>query len=683
MAQITVHKNIFKMLSSLPATVQAKIPDILTTFQKDPYSTSLHLHSLKESMLDPKVHGIDFPNGYRGIVIKPEHGENFLLVYIDKHDVAYNWAKNKRFDVHEKTGSFQILDLKDIEIQKETLLSDSKQKYENKPKYILDNLSDNELFTAGIPKPLIPAIRSVKSDEELLSLVEYMPTECKQVLIALSSGMTVDEAIYEILGKDESKTEIVKDFPEINNPLNSDLILFDNEEEFKKILLASMEEWRVFLHPYQKNIVKKEMNGPMLINGAAGTGKTVCLIHRAIHLANKYKSDYPKILFTTFTGNLAIAIRHSIKKLNPELEKNIEIISLYNLARSICSSNQLHKAVLEPTEQESIWNNIIPNADNSYLPLTLEEIKKEYRVIVDSNGIDSEEAYLTVARTGQKPLKREDRKKLWAVFNHFQLELKNRNKFTPDGIIHEARLLVENQKYKSFTHILVDEIQDFSLESIRLVAALNKNSIGKTDTLTLAGDGNQRIYQKHFPLSRGGIETRGRSYRLKINYRTSEQIRKYADSILSGLDISDFEGDKVKQLGEQSYLSGPAPIIAHVKDSKSESIQIGKWVEELLKVHKFLAHEICITPYKKDIVQELTKKNISHIELKSKEDDPEDKIEGIRFGSMERIKGLEFRVIILACSEVSSLTDNPEILERAKYYVAATRARELLYLTLA
>lgn len=132
------------------------------------------------------------------------------------------------------------------------MLSDSKQKYENKPKYILDNLSDNELFTAGIPKPLIPAIRSVKSDEELLSLVEYMPTECKQVLIALSSGMTVDEAIYEILGKDESKTEIVKDFPEINNPLNSDLILFDNEEEFKRYYLLLWKNGESFFIPIKR-----------------------------------------------------------------------------------------------------------------------------------------------------------------------------------------------------------------------------------------------------------------------------------------------------------------------------------------------------------------------------------------------------------------------------------------------
>ena len=77
------------------------------------------------------------------------------------------------------------------------------------------------------------------------------------------------------------------DFTKIQESPNFDLVLIEGEEELKKILQGNLEEWRIFLHPYQKKLVTWKTNGPMNINGSAGTGKTVALMHRAVHLARE------------------------------------------------------------------------------------------------------------------------------------------------------------------------------------------------------------------------------------------------------------------------------------------------------------------------------------------------------------------------------------------------------------
>jgi superfamily I DNA/RNA helicase len=109
--------------------------------------------------------------------------------------------------------------------------------------------------------------------------------------------------------------------------------------------------------------------------------------------------------------------------------------------------------------------------------------------------------------------------------------------------------------------VLVDEVQDFSLEALRLIRVLSPLDDGTRDPLCLVGDGHQRIYRLKIPLSRAGIDVRGRSRRLKINYRTSEQIRTYAQGILQGLDIDDLEGGTISIAGDHSVFKGPEPLV--------------------------------------------------------------------------------------------------------------------------
>ena len=682
-----MHRNLLKNYSKLPIKVQKRVAGFIDLFQKDLTDPSINLHPLKETMVDPKVRGASLPDGYRAIIIAPEKGDTYLLVHIDVHDKAYDWAKNKRFEMHPKTGVFQLFDVSEAEVALQEQPSINTQAED----YILKKLSDDELFQAGVPKPLIPAVRAATNDEALEALSDYLPKDCRDVLMGLASGMNLDEAINEMLGMeveeiDDKAPTSPGDFTHIDEAPNFDLILVEGEEHLKDILEASLEEWRIFLHPYQKKIVQWKTNGPMNINGSAGTGKTVALMHRAVYLANQLQYPKDNVLVTTFTTNLSITLKDHIRKLDSRASEKIEVTNLHALARTICTRSGWKGRIGDDADYDAIWESIWMNPARDDLPMSREELKKEYELVIDANGIDDEETYLTTVRSGRPRISRKQRKKAWPYFRDFQRGLKKRNILTFEGAIHQARLAVEQGNFQKYRHVLVDEAQDFSLEALRLIRALSPVDENQSDPLCTAGDGHQRIYRIKIPMSRAGINIRGRSKRLKKNYRTSEQIRQYAQAILEGLDIDDLDGGQASIVGDHSAFNGPSPIIEYCKDAKAESEAVVAWIKTLMNDHRLASHEICVTPYKPDVVTALTDAEIPILRLKPREVDPGSNEAGIRMGTIKRIKGLEFRAVALVCANSTDpMNDlkNVEAIFRCERYVAATRAREHLLVTLA
>ncbi len=372
------------------------------------------------------------------------------------------------------------------------------------------------------------------------ALSEYLPKDCKDVLVGVASGMTLEEAMREMLGFEaETPPELVPDgpgdFTRIAERANFDLVLVEGEEHLKDILQASLEEWRIFLHPYQRKLVEWETNGPMNVNGAAGTGKTVALLHRAVFLAKKSTDPKERILVSTFTTNLSVTLKEYIRKLDPKASEKIETTNLHRLAWTICSRAGWKGRIADDVDCDAIWKSVWSDPELGELPMGKEELVREYWTVIDANGIDNEEDYLTTVRSGLPRITRKERKRAWPVFRAFQRGLKKRNLLTFEGAIHQARLAVEGGNFQKYRHVLVDEVQDFSLEALKLIRALSPIEEGLSNPLCTVGDGHQRIYRTRIPMGRAGIDIRGRSRRLKINYRTSEQIRKYAQAMLPTL----------------------------------------------------------------------------------------------------------------------------------------------------
>ena len=196
MAQLMMHREVLKGFHKLPTKVQKRVAEFMDRFQADPADPTLHVHKLEAMMVDAKVRGANLPDGYRAILIAPDKGDTYLMVHIDAHDKAYAWAKNKRFEMHPKTGVFQVFDVEEMQ----TAAAQQAEVAAPKDDYPLSGLSDDELFRAGVPEPLIPAVKAISSDASLDALSDYLPKDCRDVLMGIAAGMNLDEALNEMLG---------------------------------------------------------------------------------------------------------------------------------------------------------------------------------------------------------------------------------------------------------------------------------------------------------------------------------------------------------------------------------------------------------------------------------------------------------------------------------------------------
>ena len=674
MAQLMMHREVLKDFGKLPSKVQKKVYELTKKFEVDSTQASIHLEYLGGAK-DPKVRSARVGDDYRAIIIAPEQGDTFLLMHVDHHDEAYAWCKNKSFEAHGALGTLQVFDVEEATRAVEPdLPTDATAAAATS--YPLDDLSDEDLYSAGVPEALIPAVRAVRDDNAFDQLSSYLPREASQVLLGVVAGMSLDASIEELLGGSiaaGNKPAGPGDFSHLADTASMDLVLVEGEEHLKAILSEDIEAWRIFLHPYQKKIVEWDVGGPMKIYGAAGTGKTVALMHRAVWLARQCSGD-ERVLLTTYTTNLSVTIKGLIEKLSPEFHDRIEVTNLHQLARTIAFRGGWKGKIAETTDMDDIWKKVLERGRARVSAFDTDFVRDEFDEVIDPFGIDSEESYLTVVRSGRPRLVRNQRRELWPLFADVYRELAKRNLLTFEGVVHQARLAVEQGRFARYRYVLVDELQDFGLEALRLIRALSPVEDGLRNPLCVAGDGHQRLYNKTpIPVGRAGIEVRGRSRRLKINYRTSEQIRRWAQGLLQGVEIDDLDGGLATTVADQSVFKGPEPQLVQSASPKEAGKAVVAWMKGLIQAG-FGTHEICLTPPNVEIIAALETAGIPTLELKPRQLDPGNEEPGIRFGTKKRIKGLEFRAVALVVgSEEQSVIE-----QKFANYVAATRAREQL-----
>lgn len=675
MAKMMLHRDVLKNFGKLPTRVQKKVYELTYKFEHDSTQASIHLEPI-EAARDKKVRSARVGLDYRAIVIAPEKGDTFLLMHIDHHDEAYQWCMNKQFEAHMALGTFQVFDVEEAE--KSVSANETEEEFqhvETDESYVLQTLSDQELFQAGVPEALIPAVRAVRNDNDFERLSDYLPPEASHILFGIASGMSLDESINEMLGglSEIEKPSTPGDFSHLADMANMNLVLVQGEEHLQEILSEDIEEWRIFLHPYQRKLVEWDTKGPMRIFGAAGTGKTVALMHRAAWLADQCAED-EKVLITTYTTNLSVTIKGLMEKLAPDLMEHIEVTNLHQLARTICFRAQGQKKIAEQDDLTAVWKHVMASPAAGKLGFDAEFVRDEFEQIIDPMGISAEDDYLTMVRTGRPVLRRKPRRQLWKLFVEARRQLEYRRLVTFDGLIHQARLVVERGDFIGYRYVLVDETQDFGLEALRLIAAISPIKEALSNPLCVVGDGHQRIYNTvSIPLSRAGIDVRGRSRRLKINYRTSEEIRDWAQNVLEGVQVDDLDGTVAVTQGDRSVFHGPKPHLETCSSDEDMADAVVAWVKGLTESAGIASHEICLTPPNSKVINALESHGFGTVELKARQADPGQEEGGIRFGTKKRIKGLEFKAVAIL-----DFGDSENLLERFENYVAATRARQQL-----
>jgi len=664
-------------LAKLTGEEQKFVKTTAFDMQLNPASPGMQFHKLDKAK-DKHFWSVRVGSDIRLIVHKTD--TSLLLCYTDHHDNAYNWAAKRKLETHPKTGAAQLVEIretvKEITIPKYV---DVEQAAPPKP-FLFADISEDDLLSYGVPSEWLDDVRKV-SEDNVLELADHLPSEAAEALLDLATGVTPQVA-----------QPVAVDANPFNHPdAQRRFRVMNNVEELERALEYPWEKWTVFLHPAQRQLVEREYNGPARVSGSAGTGKTIVALHRAVFLARA--NPYARVLLTTFSDTLANALRTKLRRLisnEPRIGERLEVYAMDAIGRRLYELNfgRPHIASREMIQLliEEAAGEVDGHKFSQHFLVT------EWEQVVDAWQLETWEAYRDVMRLGRKTrLPEKQRTVLWSIFDRVRSELRRRELVTyPDLYSRLASQLAKNN-HPPFEFTVVDEAQDISVPQLRFLAALGA---GQPNSLFFAGDLGQRIFQQPFSWKALGVDIRGRSHTLRINYRTSHQIRMQADLLL-GPELSDVDGITEERRGTISVFNGPKPTITVSDTPKDEIEMVGKWLSERIS-EGMMPHEIGVF-VRSTTELERSRAAVENAGLPFKVlDDNVEMISGyVSVSTMHLAKGLEFRaVVVMACDDeviplqerietVSDDTDLEEVYntERHLLYVACTRARDHLLVT--
>lgn len=691
--RIAFSKEFLESYSKLPRNIQKKTREFTEKFQRDPTQLSLNFEHLSGAV-DSKVRSARIDQAYRAIVIHPPKGDVYLCVWVDHHDEAYRWVQNRKFEVNPRSGSFQIFGVDDTSLAP-SMPEAVDTVVETAPK-LFDEIDDEDLLLAGVPEPLLVSVRALRGDADLDELAPHLPSDAADLLYLLAAGYSLLDAIEET---ERAKPEAVvaidtEDFEAaLERPVSQQqFAIVENEAELESMLDAPLDQWRIFLHPSQRKLVRMNANGPVRVLGGAGTGKTVVLLHRANYLAETVFDDpNDRILVTTFTRNLALDLRQNLRNLaSQDAFSRMEIVNLHSWAVGFMRNQGHSFKIASDYQAEALLEIAVSELGDPALSQSF--YRDEWEQIVQGQDVASRDDYLTARRVGRGVrLSRKQRGQAWLVFQRYRELLDDEGLCEWPDVLRETRMYIEKQHIPSpYRAVLSDEVQDFSANELKLLRLLAPQ---EANTLFLVGDGHQRIYGKPVRLGACGIEIRGRSRRLKLNYRTTEQIRNHSVAILEGREIDDLDGGLDTLKGYHSLRQGPAARVElFSKDGDEVSFiveTIKTWMSEVP------AESICLAVRTHNQLGERYEGilNDAGIETARVSTDPESEAQknGVRLSTMHRLKGLEYSKVLLAGVQEENVpfvvkTDfddadaekQRELQERCLLYVAMTRARDEL-----
>jgi len=647
--------------------------------QLDPVNPGMAFHKL-DGAKDKNFWSVRVTRDIRLIVHKTPG--SLLLCYVDHHDKAYAWAERRKLEAHPKTGAAQWVEIRETvqEVVKVVEVPQAAPTPRIEPSPLFLKVADEELLGYGVPSEWLPEVRAA-TEETLLTIAERLPGEAAEALLELATG-----------GIPRVRTVA----PPLANPFDHPdaqrrFRVMADVEELARALESPWDKWTVFLHPAQRELVEQDYAGPARVSGSAGTGKTIVALHRAVFLARRHPDS--RVLLTTFSVALANALRTRLRRLvsnTPHLAERLEVQALDSVGERLyekafgkiqLASRELVRRYLSEASA-GIKGLEVPPA----LLLT------EWLEWVDAWQLASWEAYRDAPRLGRKTrLPESQRAAMWAAFESVRARLAAEGYLTRAGMFHRLAAHVKERKHPPFEFVVVDEAQDVNAAQLRFLAACGAD---RPNGLFFAGDLGQRIFQLPFSWRALGVDVRGRSHTLHLNYRTSHQIRMQADCLLAAT-VADVDGIAETRKGTVSVFNGPDPAMRAFPDAEQEGAAVGSWLSERAK-DGVVPHEMAVF-VRSEAELPRAKAALALAGLPYKVLD--DKVEAIgghvALSTMHLAKGLEFRAVaVMACDDevlplqarIESITDDADLeeiynTERHLLYVACTRARDNLHIS--
>jgi len=607
--ELALASSFQESLGALDAKQQVAVLETIAKLQRG--LSSVHIHALNG------MAWVSFAVNRDALrVICAREGDSLMLVWVDSHEAAYQWAERHRA---ARIGS--VIRLVTLGVETESSLT------------VKTTVKTTALTTAtgaeGVPGPLADVrdkvfryvavgpklaaqLRTVPDEDTLLELAERLEPALAEALMCFAADPDDVQGIVARYAR--AKEGATTSFSQaMQAPVNAERVWVVPPEQaaLEAALASGATSWRVFLHASQKRLVSMPTSGPFLVMGGPGTGKTVVALHRVRHLLSSttvQASPTSPVLLTTFSRVLAHQLEEGLADLcrdDPALLSSVRTLTLTAAARAVLALAKQPAALLLDEDIDAAWVEALahdaPGRGRAFYAAERDEV-------VLPRGITSEEAYLKAPRAGRGArLERTAKKQVWSVLSEFGAALARRGGDDAGGLARRATELVAAGVVPSpFAAVVCDEVQDASAWELRLLAALATPS-GKRepgpDRLFLVGDGHQRLARKPTSLRTCGIEVRGRSARLRLNYRTTQGICSAALDLIAGLPLDVIEHDAAESgasagadgadladvaadHGYRSVRAGPKPVLRSFATADEEAAFIADVVREAVATQK-------------------------------------------------------------------------------------------------
>ena len=667
MARLAIAKGFLAEYAKLDKDARRAVEAVVTEFAARPHAWR-YLEKPRQS-LDDRIRLFRVNSLWRGVVLAPDTGDTYCLITILPHDKAYAYAAGHRFSVNQALGVLEARDEETIQQLRPSLQPtaepDDRRLFAEEPddRRLFADVTDASLTRLGVDAQVLPVVRLLASEADLERLQMALPDAQYAALYALSCGMTVDEA----------GAEVARLFPVGTPPepvdqgdlvsameRRPDQVTFvSGPQELPLILAHPFAAWRTFLHSSQREIAyRPSYAGPAQVTGGPGTGKTVTVLHRAAFLAARAatppevgqpatagQASRPgpgaaQILVTTFNGNLAEALHAQLGLLirDAAVRSRIEVLNVDRLAYGVVKQARGHPVIADERVLRTRWAKAAADAGLAFTPAFG---KNEWEQVILAQDLRTEQAYLACPRTGRgRPLTRAQRSQVWQAAQRVTAELAAARESTHLQLANEATHLLRQAGEPCYRHILVDEAQDLHLAQWRLLRAAVAPG---PDDLFIAADPHQRIYDSRVSLASLQISVRGRSRRLSLSYRTTQEILAWAVPLLGADPVVGLDGEVDSLLGYRSPMRGQRPQLEVAATRAEEFAVLAERIRSWLSAG-IEPRAIGVAARSASLVREareaLKADDIMTVPLRGRSD-----TQAVRVGTMHAMKGLEFQAV--------------------------------------
>jgi superfamily I DNA/RNA helicase/mRNA-degrading endonuclease RelE of RelBE toxin-antitoxin system len=665
-----------KDIAKLDRPVKGAVWEFMSKFRQDPLTHGLRFKQLKG---DSRLYSARVTDDYRALLLHVRD-EEYLLVGVKPRGDVYENLDRYTYQINQVSGGIEFVDLPSI-------VESVRAQPEASPIGLFAGNSDDELLELGVAKPLIPAIRLVTAEEQLLELAACAPQLTADVLFALNDGFTPSQVLEQVTAPVQASGPV--DTDDFSAAADRPATIVSTDDEALRVVLADdFARWQVFLHPVQRSVVSKSYNGPARVSGGPGTGKTIVSLHRVKWLAAHLPADNGKpILLTTFTKNLATDLEHRLVLLGgPELLDRVEVVNIDRLAAQVVAEAR-HGArprTMGDDKAVELWQELLLELGETRWDA--EFLNDEWSQVVLGHAIESRDEYFRARRAGRgRKLNRAQRAEIWQLVEQYTKRLEERNLWTFRRVAAEAARSEASQAPR-YSHIVVDEAQDLTAAHWMMLRAMVAS--GPND-LFIAADTHQRIYDNYVSLSSLGIEIRGRSTRLTLTYRSTREILLVAEQLLGTAQWDDLDDGTESLDGYRSVLRGPRPELCGYASWEAE---LDGMLDHLKEWGSSMSVAVAVPERRQrtEVEEYLKSRGIPASTIGSGDQDSVD------VGTLHGLKGLEYQRMILVGitdsaipgARVEALRDvdppryQRELLRsRSLLFVAATRARDSLVIS--